>query len=87
MIGQILDFLRKTTGVTDPNVHQVTSSMERKDEDWMIRLEGFLAQSESRPRLLVEFVREGIPNNLRGWVWCRILRISNVPGKTLIWDY
>ena len=51
------------------------------DATWKSEFEKMLKLSIEKPILLVEFAKKGFPNGLRGWAWCRILRIEEVPRK------
>jgi hypothetical protein len=75
MIGGLLVYLRRATG-------QYPSS-DLDDTKWRTEFEQVFARVD-KPRLLVEFVRSGIPSSLRGWTWCKILQTSKVPSTNLL---
>lgn len=86
MIGFLLDYLRKSTGQqiadnrsTHSHSQSGSASVVIDDGKWREEFEELLSKSEGNPRILVDFARHGFPSNLRGWVWCRILRTKEVP--------
>ena len=72
VMGGLLDMLRQFTGPTMASLDEQT---------WKAKFEELLLRSRERPRLLVDQVRAGLRHGCRGWAWCRILRISEVPGS------
>lgn len=79
MISSLLDILRR-------NADFITNGASREDGStvdesaWKTEFEALVARSEAKPRILVEFTRLGFPNQLRGWAWCRVLRVNEVPS-------
>lgn len=80
MIGAVLEFLRRSTG--QPSATTATRLIF-DDTKWKVHFETILCRSEAKPRLLVELVRKGIPDTARGWAWCQVLRINQIPRKSL----
>ena len=80
VIDSFFQFLQRSTSqLLDLSGNSYDSVIE--EPEWQQDFDEILLKSHERPRLLVDFIRRGIPDTMRGRAWCSILRINEVPSK------
>lgn len=79
MIESLVQFLQRSTGNFFDSSGSYESLME--DSEWRQEFDRIIEKSAEKPRLLVDFIRKGIPDEARGKAWCTILRAHEVPSN------